>query len=407
MAAAGMGAEHPGNDLGDGLDGAAADRSLGRRRLLASAGLAVTAAAACCVPPGRALADEAAPLRGGRGSPLPLDPNHLTGDAHGFPVQLYLLGTGAGMSFNPGRAGMSSVLVVGGRPYLIDAGAGAGRRIFQAGIDPAAIGAAFITHQHADHLADLFSLFWLPFHAGTPKNPIQVFGPGPAGGFPRQTAQPVPVVYADDPTPGIREVLEEINRGYAYETNISAAEFPAVRSPLDKVTGVNIMPPPSAGAGPDNTAPAMEPFPVFEDDRVRVTAILVPHGPVFPSYGYRFDTEHGSVVFSGDTSKSDNVARLADGSSLLVHEVIDIDYYAGQGASPVLLEHLRATHTTPQEVGEIASDAGTGTVVLSHLAPGSSRAVTDGSWARRVRSTYRGKVVVGHDLHRMGAGTRH
>ena len=64
----------------------------------------------------------------------------------------------------------------------------------------------------------------------------------------------------------------------------------------------------------------MEPFKIFEDDRVRVSAILVPHGEVFPCYAYRFDLPDGrSVVFSGDTSKSDNVVTLAQDSDVLVH----------------------------------------------------------------------------------------
>ncbi|MFJ8956291.1 hypothetical protein ACIRO1_40015 [Streptomyces sp. NPDC102381] len=48
-----------------------------------------------------------------------------------------------------------------------------------------------------------------------------------------------------------------------------------------------------------NTAPPMRPFTVMEDDRLKVTAVLVPHGPVFPSFAFRFDTDHGSVTFSG------------------------------------------------------------------------------------------------------------
>lgn len=83
----------------------------------------------------------------------------------------------------------------------------------------------------------------------------------------------------------------------------------------------------------------MEPFPVFEDDRVRVTATLVPHGPVYPSLAYRFDTEDGAVTFSGDTAKSANVVRLARGSDILVHEVIDVDFYA-QTSGPALVEHM-------------------------------------------------------------------
>ena len=69
----------------------------------------------------------------------------------------------------------------------------------------------------------------------------------------------------------------------------------------------------------------MDPFVVFEDSRVRVSAILVEHPPVAPAYGYRFDTDEGSVVVSGDTAATDNMRRLADRASLLLHEAIDLD----------------------------------------------------------------------------------
>ncbi len=149
----------------------------------------------------------------------------------------------------------------------------------------------------------------------------------------------------------------------------------------------------------------MEPFPVFEDDRVRVTATLVPHGPVFPSYAYRFDTEDGAVTFSGDTAKSPNVVRLATGSDILVHEVIDVDFYAAT-SGPALVEHMIHAHTTAQDVGRVAAEAGVRQVVLSHIGPGDPRQVTDDQWTSGVSSTYSGTVTVGHDLVQVGVGQR-
>jgi hypothetical protein len=49
--------------------------------------------------------------------------------------------------------------------------------------------------------------------------------------------------------------------------------------------------------GPRRAAsPDMEPFQVFEDDRVRVSAILVDHFPIWPAFAFRFDTDEGSVT---------------------------------------------------------------------------------------------------------------
>ena len=83
----------------------------------------------------------------------------------------------------------------------------------------------------------------------------------------------------------------------------------------------------------------MDPVVIYpEDDRgVSVTATLVQHAPVFPAFGFRFDTPHGSVAFSGDTGPCDNVVRLADGADILVHEVIDVDRLTERLSRPAQL----------------------------------------------------------------------
>src|SRR5260370_28752566 len=73
--------------------------------------------------------------------------------------------------------------------------------------------------------------------------------------------------------------------------------------------------PPIAGfKSPNETpSPPMQPFKIFEDDRVRVSATLVDHAPVWPAFAYRFDTDDGSIVFSGDTGRNENLIKLAKG----------------------------------------------------------------------------------------------
>ena len=104
----------------------------------------------------------------------------------------------------------------------------------------------------------------------------------------------------------------------------------------------------------------------MEDDRVKVTAILVPQGPVFPAFAFRFDTDAGSVAFSGDTWLSENVVRLARGADIFVHEAIDLE-----GPRPIasrVMDHVRKSHTSVADVGGVAERAGVGALVLGRLA---------------------------------------
>jgi ribonuclease BN (tRNA processing enzyme) len=372
-------------------------------RTLVSAG--AVAGISCCA---------AVPALAAPTGPMPPDATTLTGDVAGYRTKLILLGTAGGPPVAAGRRGIASALVVGDRSYLIDAGSGTVRTLFLAGINADTLAHVFITHNHSDHLADLFNLVWLSHPAAslltTPVKPaIAIHGPGSAGRLPALPGgKPIPVLEPEHPVPGMVDMFDHLLKAYAYDINIHTAEIGAPVQDFRSFLSVHdLLPPASAGATPDNTAPAMAPFTVFEDDRVRVTAILVPHGPVFPSFAYRFDTDDGSAVFSGDTAYSPNVARLAADADVLVHEVVDIDAVAQIGYNdPALLAHMRNAHTTAQDAGRIATSAHVATVALSHLVPADPRMVDDSRWLRQVRSTYSGRIVVGHDLTQLGVGRR-
>lgn len=388
-------------------------QSLSRRHVLAGAGIGALAGLGVCGIPyvaGKAGDGESAgsaetsasDSAAAASSPTktPYDKSFLTGEVGDAKLQLYTLGTGAGQTFNPGRTGTCSVLVVDGSHYLIDAGWSAARRFQQANLKPLDIKAGFITHQHSDHIADLFNIFWGALHTGKPEQPIAIYGPGPSA-LPKEPAQPLPVTKAGgDPRPGMAETLKRLAAAYTAENNTVAAEFKTASDYADSLVGKDIQLPSGVVATPEDNAPAMQPFEVYSDDKVKVLAILVPHGQAFPSYAYRFETQFGTVVFSGDTAKHENIVTLAKGADLLVHEAIDVDYYAAHGSDEAAITHFKETHTTPQDVGLQATAAGVRSVLLSHLGPGSSEDVPDESWASRVKESFTGTVVVGHDLER-------
>lgn len=373
---------------------------LGRRGLL-GAGLALAGAGAadlCCAP------YAAAAGRPPRGH-VPPDAVQLSGDLRDTRTKVILLGTAAGPFPEPGRQGCASLVVVGDRSYLVDAGYGTVRKLMQSGISMRTLRSAFVTHLHSDHVADLFNLFLLGWGTGAHGivEPVQVFGPGNPQGLPAPTpgVNPAPLANPQNPTPGTSELMADAIDGWAYDLNIRT-RYNSRRGLAALIDAHDVLPPTSVGAAPDgDVAPDMEPFVVFEDDRVRVSATLVLHPPVFPSFGYRFETDDGVFAFSGDTAMSDNVVRLAGGADLLVHETLHIPYYAGIGYPPALLDFFASSHTSPEDVGRVAADAGVRQVALAHIGPGDPREVRDEAWRRAVASTYSGDVVVGHDLQQL------
>ncbi len=113
-------------------------------------------------------------------------------------TELVLLGTAGAPLPVPGRAGISSALVVGGRVFVIDCGRGTPSGFADAGLDFARLDSVFLSHLHADHAGDLAGLLLYPWGARVrpdgPVPPVHVYGPGrpaqlPAGDadFHRQT----------------------------------------------------------------------------------------------------------------------------------------------------------------------------------------------------------------------------
>ncbi|GAA1720243.1 MBL fold metallo-hydrolase [Isoptericola hypogeus] len=326
-------------------------------------------------------------------------------------VELVALGTAAGPPLESGHAGISTVLRVHGRNYVVDCGRSALTQYSRAGLLLPDLAGIFVTHLHADHVADLYNFFLLggwgegdgEHDAGITQR-VPVHGPGPAGALPPAFGGgDVPTVAPENPTPGLADLTRLSLAAHAYSTNVFLRDsgIPDPRELMD-VREIEV---PDVGADPlGDTAPPMEPFLVAEDDRVRVTAVLVPHGPVFPSFAFRFDTDAGSVVFSGDTARSDNVVSLARGADVLVHEAIDLDHYRSVGTPEVVLSHLEQSHTTTEDVGRVAQAAGVGTLVLSHLAPGAEDTVPDHRWVSRARRHFDGRVVRARELMRVPVG---
>jgi ribonuclease BN (tRNA processing enzyme) len=322
-------------------------------------------------------------------------------------TRVVLLGVGGGGNPKAVKSGFANAVVVGDRWYFVDAGEGVHKQMWRAGLavnhtfDTArpVLRAGFVTHLHVDHIMDLGNLFL----GSWPNRDIDIYGPGPAG-LPIPTYPPERVhelLYPENPTPGLTDTLDLIFRSFAYNLNTRMADEGRVN--LTTLVHAHDIDPGVVGNGlsPEQSAPPMEPIIVFEDDRVRVSAILVQHAPVYPAFGYRFDTDDGSVVFSGDTGRCDNVVRLAQGADVLVHEIMDIEPMMARITKlpnfESIYNHLKSSHSTADDVGDVATRAGVKTLVLSHHVPGEST-ISEEGWETSVRPHFDGEIVCGVDL---------
>lgn len=275
--------------------------------------------------------------------------------------RLILLGTAGGPTPKPNRAAPAQVIVVGDSCYVIDCGNGVARQMILANLRLSSIRGLFLTHHHSDHNADYGNLLLLAWATDLTRR-VDAYGPPPLAEMTRHflalNHRDIQTRIADEGRPPL-------------EPLISPREI--------SVDGL-----------------------VMQDENVRVTAAVVEHPPVTPAFAYRFDCSDRSIVISGDTRPSPALVELARGADVLVHEVMHVPsidaLIASEPNATTLRDHLLASHTTTEQVGRLATEAGVETLVLSHFVPGGYPFVEDSVWYDAVRPHFSGNLVVGRDL---------
>jgi ribonuclease BN (tRNA processing enzyme) len=280
-------------------------------------------------------------------------------------TKLVLLGTGAGPVPGRTRRMTSHVMLSNGAAYVLDCGLGITDRFAEAGLPFGQVRSIFITHHHPDHNIEYGPFLVVGWVQGM-KPSVRAFGPPP-----------------------LKEMTADFLRFAKTTIEFWAEDFKM--APLGPIEVGEV-----AAAGP-----------VTEDENVKVTSVLVEHPPVRPALGYRFDFHDRSIAFSGDTVPVEALARLAKGADVLVHEAMYLPaveaYIRGVIAQgrPVsfdaFMAHMKADHSSVEDVGRIAQEAGVKTLVLSHLTPAID-SITDDTWRASAAQHFKGEIVVGHDL---------
>jgi len=217
---------------------------------------------------------------------------------------LHLLGTGAAFS-DAHRTTTMLAFTDGGSPLVVDCGGDVVQRLLAAGIDPATVSALFLTHEHIDHVGG-FPLFMEKMWLAGRRAPIPVYGIEPA--------------------------LDQARRCFATFDTRRWEGLPEI---------------------------LWHPFPEATNTLALSDATWTVHaGPgrhAVPVTGVRVESRRtgGCVAYSCDTEPAPEIARLAEGADILVHEATG-DYPG---------------HSTAAQAAEVAVRAGAERLVLVHLPP--------------------------------------
>lgn len=267
-----------------------------------------------------------------------------------------------------------TAVFVNGQFLLFDVGDGAVASMTASNLPLDQLDGVFITHFHNDHYADLAEVVeWSWVNGRTER--LAVHGPT-----------------------GLTPIVEGFEAAYALERTYRTEHHGDDLMPLDAAPSYPVEFP---------LPPLGEAAMVYEHDGVVVTAFPVGHAPVDPAVGYRIEYGGKSVVITGDTVLTDTLQAQSAGADLLVSEVMNMaaveaieDGVAATGdeRAATLLFDIRDYHMDVADVGRLASEAGVGQLVLTHLAPH----VTNDAQLRRlyrdpISDHYDGPITVGKD----------
>jgi ribonuclease BN (tRNA processing enzyme) len=284
-------------------------------------------------------------------------------------TQVVLLGTGTPRP-SPQRFGPSTAIVVGDQAYLFDAGIGVTRRLAAArekGIEalaPTKVRHVFLTHLHSDHTLGLPDIILTPWVMGRTE-PLELWGPH-----------------------GTRAMVDHILQAYAQDIDIRTNSLEHANNTGYKVNVHEI----DAGD-------------VYQDANVTIKPFLVRHGDWKQAFGYRIETPGRAIVISGDTSKTESIVENCHGCDILIHEVYtEMSYYL---VPERWQTYRRAYHTSTRELGDIATRAKPGLLVIYHPSNAGCdqsgvhncmEAESEEQTLKELKQFYEGKVVMGHDL---------
>ncbi len=255
-------------------------------------------------------------------------------------VSLQVLGSGG--PFGAGRASAGYLVWVDGvSRVMVDAGGGTFVRFHQAGATLADLDLLALSHFHPDHASDVPALL-LP-RGGE----LMVAGPSGSQGFP-SVDDFLGGLFGPD---GVFRILNSRVALASMTVDVSAAE------PTDVLT----------------------------EGQLRVGGLGVPHGNV-PAVAYRVDVGDASLAFSSDQNGSNpGFTDFVRGVDVLVV------HFAGSEASAGAATDL---HAKPSVWGQMATDAGVGRLVLSHVSENQDLDENLG----HLRSRYRGPLTIASDL---------
>jgi ribonuclease Z len=288
-------------------------------------------------------------------------------------LHVVLVGSGGPLPNNK-RVSVCTAVIAGGEFILVDTGPGTARNMMLQNLPIGSLSAVFLTHFHSDHIGDLGEVNMFSWIQGNRKHRLEVFGPE-----------------------GVEKVVKGYALAYEQDSHYRTAHHGEDVAPAGGAK-------PVAKIIPRQDTDQAKLF--YDKNGLKAYAFEVDHFPARPAVGYRFEYKGNVVVITGDTKKTDTLAKHADKADLFICDALDakaIDLAAkvaskiNQPAMAKILTDIPDYHLTPVQAAQTAHEARVKKLVFYHIVPPITNVILKRRYLEGVSDEYDGDVEVGED----------
>lgn len=266
-------------------------------------------------------------------------------------LRVYVCGSAAPLPA-PGRAQGCIAVLTPDHYLVIDVGAGSANNLGLAQLPTEQLDGVLLTHFHSDHIADLPSLnvqAWAAGHEG----PLRVYGP-----------------------PGVATVVEGFNLALSHDRIYRSVHH-----------GQEFMPE-AYGVMQAVEQPVDSQWQLGE---LTITSFAADHDPIDPAVSYRFDYKGRSVVVTGDTVVTEQLAAQTAGIDLLLSDALSLPIVetlqrgmaaGGRDRLAKILGDIQTYHAHTADVAALHEQSKIGMTALYHLVPAPRNRVMENIFKR-------------------------
>jgi ribonuclease Z len=270
---------------------------------------------------------------------------------------LTFLGTGSGApTTRRNVSGMALRFIQSGKWWLFDCGEGTQHQILRSSLKTSHLEKIFITHLHGDHLYGLIGLLASRSLRGGAPSEVTLYGPPGLDRYVEAIMEVSPVYLQ------YQLNLHVISEGQIYEDEERVVVCRKVRHRVPAFAyAVCEKDRPGAFRADLARAAGVPAGPLFGALK-RGETVQLPDGRVLDGTQFVGPRQPGrKVVYSGDTEPCRELAELARGADLLVHEATYA--YADRELA------VRSGHSTAREAAILAREAQVKALCLTHFSP--------------------------------------